>query len=200
MKQNVYEVEKNVEKIFRGGYTGFLNSSVKRLVESKLKKNSYNTFIPFEDAEKIILYSKEIPSVRLFKIECYKDDTLKHSSIMGSLFGLNITSEMFGDIVNFDGNFYVYLLDEISELVVSELRMVGNVPVTLKEVDSNFLDNFKSRVKHISLRMLVFALILFVLAHPFLPNDYSYQILLIYIGVFYLLKVSVFYIIYKYLD
>ncbi len=63
-----------------------------------------------------------------------------------------------------------------------------------------FLDNFKSRVKHISLRMLVFALILFVLAHPFLPNDYSYQILLIYIGVFYLLKVSVFYIIYKYLD
>ena len=63
-----------------------------------------------------------------------------------------------------------------------------------------FLDNFKSRVKHISLRMIVFALILFVLAHPFLPNDYSYQILLIYIGVFYLLKVSVFYLIYKYLD
>lgn len=63
-----------------------------------------------------------------------------------------------------------------------------------------FLDNFKSRVKHISLRMIVFALILFVLAHPFLPNDYSFQILLKYIGVFFLLKVSVFYIIYKYLD
>ncbi len=63
-----------------------------------------------------------------------------------------------------------------------------------------FLDNFKSRIKHISLRMVVFALILFVLAHPFLPEDYSYQILLKYIGIFYLLKVSVFYIIYKYLD
>lgn len=63
-----------------------------------------------------------------------------------------------------------------------------------------FLDNFRSRVKHISLRMFVFALVLFVLANPFLPNDFSFQILLQYIGIFYFLKISVFYFIYKYLD
>ena len=63
-----------------------------------------------------------------------------------------------------------------------------------------FLDNFKSRVKHITLRMLMFALVVFVLAYPLLPNDYSYKVLLQYIGVFYLFKISVFYFIYKYLD
>lgn len=63
-----------------------------------------------------------------------------------------------------------------------------------------FLDNFTSRIKHISLRMVVFVLVLFVLAQPFLPNDYSARFLLQYSGIFYLLKISVFYLLYKYLD
>ena len=94
MKQNVYEVQKNIEKLLRGGMTGFLTGNVLNEVKSKLKKGSYSEYIPFEEAEKIILYTSNVPNVRLFKISCYKDDTLKHSSIMGSLFGLNITSEI----------------------------------------------------------------------------------------------------------
>src|SRR5690554_3713094 len=45
-----------------------------------------------------------------------------------------------------------------------------------------FLDNFKSRLKHISIRMIMFVLILFVLARPFLPDNYSLQFLFQYVG------------------
>ena len=62
---------------------------------------------------------------------------------MGSLFGLNITSEMFGDIVRWEDNFYVYLLDEISDLIVRELVMIGQIPVTLEEVALNLLENYE---------------------------------------------------------
>ncbi|NLZ94224.1 MAG: exopolysaccharide biosynthesis polyprenyl glycosylphosphotransferase [Bacteroidales bacterium] len=63
-----------------------------------------------------------------------------------------------------------------------------------------FLDNFRSRIKHISLRMFVFVLVLFIGAQLFLPSSYSSQLLLKYAGLFYVLKISVFYILYKFLD
>lgn len=63
-----------------------------------------------------------------------------------------------------------------------------------------FQDNFKSRVKHISYRMVVFAVTLFVLANFILPKNYPTQILLQYIGLFYILKVVVIFLIYKYLS
>ena len=63
-----------------------------------------------------------------------------------------------------------------------------------------FLDSFKSRIKHISLRMLVFTLSLFVLAHFFLPSGYSNLSLVQYLGVFYLLKTAIFYFLYKYVS
>jgi putative colanic acid biosynthesis UDP-glucose lipid carrier transferase len=63
-----------------------------------------------------------------------------------------------------------------------------------------FEDNFRSRVKHISNRMLVFVLILFAFAKYFLPENYSYQVLLQYAVLFYILKLMFFYLFYKYLD
>lgn len=143
MKQNVYEVEKNVEKIYRGEATGFLTSSIRRLVENRLRKVNYETFMPFAEADKVILYVGAEPKVRLFRICCYKEQELKHSAIMGSLFGLNITSEMFGDIVKYQNNFYVYLLDNICELVKKEFRTAGNVSIKLEEVPIAFLNNFE---------------------------------------------------------
>jgi len=143
LKHNSYEVEKNVEKLLRGESTGFLANNLRNEVQNRLKKKDYTVFVPFKEAEKVILYGNNCPNVRLFMISCYKDDKLKHSAIMGSLFGLNITSEMFGDIVKWKENFYVYLLDEISDLIVSELNMIGNVPVSLTEVPIDLLSNFE---------------------------------------------------------
>ena len=63
-----------------------------------------------------------------------------------------------------------------------------------------FSDNYKSRIKHTSLRMVVFVIILLILAQLFLPENYSLSFLFQYVGVFYILKVLVFYILYKYLS
>ena len=144
LKQNVYEVEKNVEKLLRGGSTGFLTNNIRMAIQSKLKGRDCQVFSPFREAEKVILYSgNSYPDIRLFMICCYKDDEIKHSSIMGSLFGLNITSEMFGDIIKWKNNFYVYLLGGICELVIKELKMIGNIPVSLKEVSGDLLKDFE---------------------------------------------------------
>lgn len=151
MKQNGYEIEKNVEKVLRGGSTGFLTTNIRIEVQNRLKKKDYEIFIANSSAEKVILYSGVCPKVRLFMLWCYKDDELKHSAIMGSLFGLNITSEMFGDIIKWNNTFYVYLLDEICDLVISELRMIGNIPVSLKEVSLDLLKDFEREYERIEL-------------------------------------------------
>lgn len=151
MKKDVYEVLKNVDKIYRGEATGFLTNSTRVSIEERLSKVNYNVFKPFEEAEKTILYKDKYPRVRLFKIICYKDEEIKHSSIMGSLFGLNITGEMFGDIIKYNDNFYVYVLDSISDLVLSEFKNVGNVYIKLEEVDVDYLNNFKREYERIEL-------------------------------------------------
>lgn len=70
---------------------------------------------------------------------------------MGSLFGLNITAEMFGDIIKFDNYFYVYLLDSISDFVCDNLNMVGNIPVSLEEVNIDLLEDFHREYEEIEL-------------------------------------------------
>lgn len=151
MKQNTYEIEKNFEKIYRGNSTGFLSPNIKIQITSKLKKSQYKIFSPFSEAEKVIIYSKKLPDIKLYKIKCYKNDKLSHSSIMGSLFGLNITSEMFGDIVNFHDEFYVYLLGTISDLVTENLKIIGTTPISLEEVNINLLDNYSRKYESIKL-------------------------------------------------
>ena len=141
MKQNTYEIEKNSDKIRSGGYTGFLTRNVCIQLKNRLKKNEYEELLVYPDTEKVILYSKIKPVIRLFRIDSYEE--LKHSSILGSLFALNIEPFMFGDIVFYNNNFYIYLMDSISELIKNEFVMVGNCPIKLIEVSLDTLNSFK---------------------------------------------------------
>lgn len=63
-----------------------------------------------------------------------------------------------------------------------------------------FEDDYKSRVLHVSSRMIVFVFILFAFAKYFLPENFSYQVLLEYVGLFYIFKLTFFYILYRYLN
>ena len=106
------------------------------------------------------------------------------------LFVAIFTIMHFNPIIKANQNIYL-LHAAIAELIAYTLYSKRNY---------YFSDNYRSRVKHISLRMVVFVMILLVLALMFLPNDYSIQFLFQYVGIFYILKISVFYIIYKYLN
>lgn len=132
MKRYGYEIEKNVERLRLGKCTGFLTADVVKLVCSRLKKQDYEIFYPYDDADKVILYAGEVPEISVYKIVGLAP--LRHSAILGSLFGLNISGELFGDIIFYRGCFYVFLLREAADLIVNELVMIGNQRVKLEEV------------------------------------------------------------------
>ena len=141
MKQDTYKIEKNIEKIINNSHTGFLTKNTSTIIKNKLKKNNYIEFIPFEEAEKTILYNGQLPKIKLYKVNT--KSPLKHSSILGSLFALNITDEVFGDIICHQNTFYIYTLESISNLIQNELTTIGTIPVKLEEVPLNATKDFK---------------------------------------------------------
>ena len=135
-----YLVKKNIDKIRRGGYTYFINSKVFKEISNKLKKNEYSIYYPYRDCDKFILYTYDIPKIRLLEIKSYFE--LSHSEILGSLFGLNISDEVFGDIVIFNNRYFVYVMDEIYDLIINDFKFVGNKNISIEEVPLDMLDNY----------------------------------------------------------
>ena len=101
----------------------------------------------------------------------------------------------------------IYVINYFNPIIKSDLRLfllhaaIAEVIayILYSKRSYYYLDNYKSRVKHISLRMFTFVIVLFVLAQMFLPNYYSPQFLMQYVGLFYLLKLTISYTLYKYL-
>ena len=149
MKTNYYEIEKNLEKLSRNEPTNFLTYNIYKEIIKKLPKNSYQIYSTYPDSDKIILYTKEIPNIKLYKINSYYP--LTHQSILGSLFSLNITPETFGDIVLYNNNFYIYLTEQISNLVKTELTTIGTQKVKLEEVDLQLLNNYQRNYQDIEI-------------------------------------------------
>lgn len=143
MKSDIYKINNKVEKIRSGKHTSFLDSRELKLVTSKLKKNEYDIYYPYPDSEKVILYTGKIPTVRLFKINAVEN--LRHQDILGSLFALNIDSSYFGDIVLYENNFYIFIIEELSTYIKDNLNMIGKNKVGLEEVDISLLINYKRK-------------------------------------------------------
>ena len=148
-KKDYYIIEKNVNKIIRGEYTNFLDYNTFNNVINKIKGYNYQVYYPYKESEKLIIYTKEIPKVRLLEIISY--EKLTHKSIMGSLYGLNIDSETFGDIIITNNHYYIMVIDQIYNLVIQEYNMVGNNHIKLKEVPLSVLDNYHRTYQEIEL-------------------------------------------------
>lgn len=148
-KKEYYKIEKNVDKVIRGEYTNFLDPSISNKVISKLKGYDYKVCYFYEDCEKVIVYSVKLPLIRVFEI--ISSEKLTHSKILGSLFGLNIDSEMFGDIVIYNNHYYIMVMDSIYNLIIQEFNMVGSVRIKLKEVSLDVLESYRQKYKKIEL-------------------------------------------------
>ena len=96
-KKDYYIIEKNRDKIIKGNITNFLDPSTLNKVISKIKGYEYKIYYPYKDSEKVIIYTKEKPKIKL--IEILSNEKLTHREIMGSLYNQNIDSELFGDII-----------------------------------------------------------------------------------------------------
>lgn len=104
-KNTYYKLKKNIDKLRRGHNSGFLDLRELKLIQGQLKKSEYQIYYPYQEAEKVILYTNNIPNISIIKINSYFE--LKHNEILGSLFGLNINPEFFGDIIIDNDNYYI---------------------------------------------------------------------------------------------
>ena len=120
MECNLF-IKNNIERIIRGEYSDFLDPYEYKKVVAALNKNNikYNTFIPFEDAEKKIIYTLEFPKVSLLEIKT--NSSLKHNEILGALFSHNISICKYGDIIVSD-KYYIIVLDSIKKYLLYNLR------------------------------------------------------------------------------
>ncbi len=137
--KNKYEIEKIINKIINSKSSYFLDNKkidyIKKILDHE--HISYNIFYPFINATYGIIYTCLTPPVKVIKIE--SSDTLTHSSIMGSLFSLNINRDIFGDII-ISNNYYVVVIDYMAEYIINNIYEIGRSKVRLK-LDS--LDSIK---------------------------------------------------------
>lgn len=104
--KDYYVATKNIEKIFSRRYTNLLDMFLFSKVKSKLKGLNYKVYFPYKESEKVIIYRKRKPKIRLLEIGSL--ETLRHNEIMGSLYGLGFDKEYFWDIVIYNNSYYIY--------------------------------------------------------------------------------------------
>lgn len=139
----MYNTKKNIDKIKRGEHTFFLDPKEANLVKEKLKKDEYKIYSPYPDSNKVILYKDKLPNVILYEIK--SKTPLRHQDILGSMFSLNITNEVFGDIIVDNDKYYIYVLDIIDKYIKSNLLFIKNSEIELEKLEIDTLIDYHQK-------------------------------------------------------
>jgi RNA-binding protein YlmH len=145
----MYEIQKNITRLDNGQPTFFLDPSEAKEVKRKLGKNKVNVFSPFVDSEKIIYYLDKEPEVILYEIKCSNE--LRHQDILGTMFSLNISKEMYGDIILYDDRYFIYILKLFQNYFEMNFTKVRNTKVELKELDLDYLKDYERAYEELEL-------------------------------------------------
>ncbi len=145
----MFTIEKNIDRLERGLSTYFLDAKEQNILKGKLKKNSYEVYFPYKDSEKNIFYISKEPEVILYEI--VSKVPLRHQAILGSIFALNISKEMFGDILIINDKYYIYLLKHMQNYFESNFLKVGNTSITLIERDLSLLKDYEKSFNSLEL-------------------------------------------------
>lgn len=76
---------------------------------------------------------------------------MEHREILGTIFSLNITSELFGDIIITNNHYYIYILQSIAPYIKNNLLMIKNSHIELIEKPPEFLENYKKEFDSIEI-------------------------------------------------
>ncbi|MBR3210726.1 MAG: hypothetical protein IKF71_02175 [Bacilli bacterium] len=145
----MYLIQKNLTRFFNSHSTYFLNPHELKQVASHMKKNEYSIYTPYPDSEKNILYTGSIPQVLLYEIIC--KSPLRHQDILGTMYSLNIASDLFGDVVIHDYHYYVFILPIVQNYFETNFLMVRNSHVELKEIPIDTLSKYERNYEEIEL-------------------------------------------------
>ena len=132
----MYFIEKNLTKLKNTNQTFFLDPKELNQVKSKLKKGEYDIYYPYKDSEKNIIFIDNEPEVLLYEIIIKVP--VRHQDIMGAMYSLNISNELFGDILIINNRYFIYILPIVRNYFESNFLMVKNAHVELKELDINY--------------------------------------------------------------
>lgn len=145
----MYTIEKNLNKLNHNQPTFFLNPKEQLELKNKLKKDTYKIYKPYIDSEKNIFYIKEEPKVILYEIKA--KIKLEHREILGTLFSLNISGELFGDIIIEDNHYYIYVIESIGAYIKNNLITIKNSKIELIEHPIEILKNYKIHFETINI-------------------------------------------------
>ena len=145
----MYLSEKNLTKLDYNQSTFFLNSKELAEIKGKLKKRKYFIYYPYKDSEKVLLYTKEKPLVLLYEIKA--KIPLRHQDILGTMYSLNISPELFGDILLINQRYYIYILPLIRNYFESNFVKIKNSSIQLKEIPLEELENYERQYESIEL-------------------------------------------------
>lgn len=131
---NEYDIAISVLNEYEINYTVFsleekLLKKVIFLLPQYISKEGYNE-----------IFEKYISSI---KIAAKSRDKLKHKDYMGAIYSLGIKREYIGDIFVNQNNCYVFLINNMSEYILSNFLKVGNEEVKVEKI-SLFSDEIKN--------------------------------------------------------
>lgn len=145
----MYEIQKNVTRLDNGQPTFFLDPSEAKEVKRKFGKNKLNVFSPNRDSEKIIYYLDREPEVLLYEIKCSNE--LRHQDILGTMYSLNISKEMYGDIILNDGRYFIYILKLFQNYFEMNFTKVRNSKIELVELELDYLKDYERAYEELEL-------------------------------------------------
>jgi len=144
----IYSSEFNISS-----FLGFLNEKEAALACSYLsnKNISYNVYGGYDNADRVYIClssdcSESSYPITAISVRSKGKKALSHRDYLGSLMGIGLKRECIGDIIILnDTNAVVFVRDEISSYVISELTKVGNESVVVSEFYGN-TDEFSNRI------------------------------------------------------
>lgn len=145
----IYYVEKNVEKVLNGESTNFIEIKYLGKIKNKLKNIKYEIYIPFSDATKVIIYKNKKVDIKVFEIE--SKVPIRHQDILGTLYSLNISDEMFGDVVCDNGKYFIIVVSSIENYLKSNMLSIRNSNINLVERKEDYLINYNQKFEEIIL-------------------------------------------------
>ncbi len=145
----MYFIQKNLTRLNNSQSTFFLDPKELREIKGKLKKSEYKIFYPYKDSEKCIIYKKNIPEVLLYEIKI--KIPVRHQDILGSIYSLNISHELFGDILLIDNRYFIYILPIVRNYFESNFLMVKNSYIELELLDIDYLKDYERNYEKVEL-------------------------------------------------
>lgn len=103
----------------------------------------YNVYKPYKDSSKVIFYKDNIEKISLYEVK--SNMKLSHQDILGTLYSMNISDEMFGDVIVDNDKYYIIIIDIIKDYIEQNFTKVRNTLIKLERKDISILENYEQK-------------------------------------------------------